>query len=54
MTKINIACNSPVDAVLTDTRENFNNKQYNSLRETGKGVMLNVLDQLGNVTRTKR
>ena len=43
---------SPVDTVLADTGENFNNKENNSLRETGKGIVLNELDQLGNITCT--
>ena len=51
---IYIVCNPPVDAVLTDTGENFNNEHHESLRETGKGVVLNELDELGNVTCTKR
>ena len=43
---------SPVDTVLADTGENFNNKDNDSLRETGKGIVLNELDQLGNITCT--
>ena len=45
---------SPVDAILTDTGENFNNKKNNGFREAGKGIVLNELNQLGNVTHTER
>ncbi len=46
--------NSPVDTVLTDTGENFDNEKNNRFREAGKGIVLNELNQLGNITSTER
>ena len=49
-----MCCDSPFDTILTDAGENFNNEKDDGLWEARKGIVLNELDELGNVTRTEK